>query len=468
MENYLETAKKRLAGEIMDSAREQLTFDLSFLTSALFPMGFVWDESVASFGSDGSRIYCNSDYVLFSFKRDRNECARTLLHIVLHFIFSHPFGYEELNKDCWDTAADLAAENVILELNLKDVSLKTDSSLLSLLKKLKLSVNSLTAENIYKFLLEHEDESEFYKSKSELFTRDDHKIWLKNKLDLNFEKAENLKMSEGQGGTMGCHDADEGDENEEGEEQDEALVGQSESQWNKITQQVKADLEVYSKRQGDNFGSLLLNLKAVLREKHDYTEFLKRFAVLGEEMHINDDEFDYIYYTYGLSLYKNIPLVEPLEYREEKRIREFVIAIDTSGSCRGKTVENFLKRTYSVLKNTESYFERVNIHIIQCDKVVQRDEKITSREEFERYMDNIVLSGFGGTDFRPVFEYTDGLIAKRELNNLRGLIYFTDGFGTFPVEAPKYETAFVFVDENYTIPQVPAWALKIVLREDEI
>ena len=71
------------------------------------------------------------------------------------------------------------------------------------------------------------------------------------------------------------------------------------------------------------------NLKEALREKYDYGAFLKRFAVLGEEMHINDEEFDYVYYTYGLQLYGNLPLVEPLEYRENKRIREFVIAIDT-------------------------------------------------------------------------------------------------------------------------------------------
>ena len=33
--------------------------------------------------------------------------------------------------------------------------------------------------------------------------------------------------------------------------------------------------------------------------------------------------------------YGNLPLIEPLEYRETKKVREFVIAIDTSASCRG-------------------------------------------------------------------------------------------------------------------------------------
>jgi predicted metal-dependent peptidase len=266
---------------------------------------------------------------------------------------------------------------------------------------------------------------------------------------------------------VGCHEADSGEEGEQ-EEIEEALVGQRQSEWQDVSQHAKTDLETFSKEQGFGAGSLLLNLKETLRDKYDYSAFLKKFAVLGEEMHINDDEFDYIYYTYGLKLYDNMPLIEPLEYRENKRIREFVIAIDTSGSCQGTTVERFLRRTYSILKSTESYFERVNIHIIQCDEKIQRDVKITSEDEFERYMEDVELSGFGGTDFRPVFEYVDGLIRRHEFQDLKGLIYFTDGQGTFPERMPDYETAFVFLEEGFTIPEVPTWAIRLVLQEEDI
>ena len=103
------------------------------------------------------------------------------------------------------------------------------------------------------------------------------------------------------------------------------------------------------------------NLAAVNREKYDYTNFLKKFAVMGEVMKINDDEFDYVFYTYGLQLYKNLPLIEPLEYKEEKRIREFVIAIDTSGSVVGELVQKFVQKTYNILMSTESFFSKINI-----------------------------------------------------------------------------------------------------------
>ncbi len=40
-----------------------------------------------------------------------------------------------------------------------------------------------------------------------------------------------------------------------------------------------------------------------------------------------------MFYTYGLSpLYGDMPLIEPLEYRDEKRIRDFCDATDTSSS----------------------------------------------------------------------------------------------------------------------------------------
>ncbi|MEI3339445.1 MAG: VWA-like domain-containing protein [Eubacterium sp.] len=315
--------------------------------------------------------------------------------------------------------------------------------------------------------MDHPDQAEEYLAQAELFERDDHIQWIPKKEVDAKERSSDTYTTDTKTGMIGCHEADSGEEGEQ-EQIEEALVGQRQSDWQDVSQHAKTDLETFSREQGFGAGSLLLNLKETLREKYDYSTFLKKFAVLGEEMHINDDEFDYIYYTYGLKLYENMPLVEPLEYRENKRIREFVIAIDTSGSCQGATVERFLRKTYSILKSSESYFARVNIHIIQCDSKIQRDVKVTTDEEFENYMQDVELSGFGGTDFRPVFEYVDGLIRRHEFHNLKGLIYFTDGKGTFPERMPDYQTAFVFIEEGFSIPEVPSWAIRLVLREDEV
>ena len=185
-------------------------------------------------------------------------------------------------------------------------------------------------------------------------------------------------------------------------------------------------------------------------------------------MQINDNEFDYIFYTYGLKLYENLPLIEPLEYKEVKRIRDFVIAIDTSGSVSGELVQSFIQKTYNILRSTESFFHRINLHIIQCDADIQEDVRITSQEEFDAYLETMEFHGFGGTDFRPVFARVDELLRNKELTNLKGLLYFTDGEGTFPAKKPDYDTAFVFVDDEYKEHNVPPWAIKLVLEKADI
>ena len=204
------------------------------------------------------------------------------------------------------------------------------------------------------------------------------------------------------------------------------------------------------------------------REKYDYSKFLQQFAVMNEAMKINDEEFDYIYYTYGLELYENLPLIEPLEYQEIRQIREFVIAIDTSGSVSGEIVQRFIEKTYNILRSEESFASKVNIHIIQCDAEIQEDIKITSTEEFEEYLRTMQLHGFGGTDFRPVFSYVNELIRKKEFTNLRGLIYFTDGKGVFPDRPPEYNTAFIFLNDGFNEPRVPVWATKLILTSEEL
>lgn len=186
-------------------------------------------------------------------------------------------------------------------------------------------------------------------------------------------------------------------------------------------------------------------------------------------MQINDDEFDYVYYTYGLNLYGNLPLVEPLEYKDVNKIKEFVVVLDTSASCRGKVVQAFLNKTYNILKSSENFFRKVNIHIIQCDSQVRRDTKITNDEEFEAFMKEGQLEGFGSTDFRPAFAYVNNAIENGVFENLKGLIYFTDGYGVFPEKKPpyNYDTAFVFFEDDYDKPQIPPWAMKLVLPAED-
>lgn len=467
MREEMQDTAKELAEKIMVFARDQVMLSMRFLNRALFRMPVTESDQISAWAVDGERVYYNMEYVLAAFKKEKNSCTRAYLHMILHCIFSHPFQYEKMERDCWDLATDLAVEHTIMGLHLPDTSVDADFANKKKMEKLQEKIPIFTAEKIYRYMLDHPQEAQEWLEQAENFEWDDHRKWIPVKEVDALDRKGDAYTKDTKTGMTGCHEADSGEEGEN-EEVDEALVGQRSSEWQDISQHAKTDLETFSREQGFGAGDLLLNLKESLRDRYDYGEFLRKFAVMGEEMHINDDEFDYIYYTYGLELYENMPLIEPLEYRENKRIREFVIAIDTSGSCQGKTVERFLRKTYSILKSTESYFARVNIHIIQCDSKIQRDVKITSNEEFEAYMEDVELSGFGGTDFRPVFEYVDGLIRRHEFQDLKGMIYFTDGKGTFPERMPDYQTAFVFIEEGFSIPEVPSWAIRLVLQEDDV
>ncbi len=315
------------------------------------------------------------------------------------------------------------------------------------LQELKKEYGRLTAERLYKAFERNDLYEDEYLRLRNLFLVDDHTIWYKEK-----PQTETLQA---------------------GKKQSVQHLGDVYTDWQSISERVLVDLQTASQEWGERSASLMQNVAEVNRETYDYSDFLRKFTVLGEEIQVNDDEFDYVFYTYGLQLYKNMPLIEPLEYKEVKKVRDFVVAIDTSGSVQGELVQKFVNKTYNILTQQNSFFSKINVHMIQCDAKVQEDYKITSQAEFEEYMQKMELHGFGGTDFRPVFAYVDELIRQGAFTNLKGLIYFTDGYGTFPENKPNYETAFVFVDEmdndfELEPPPLPVWAIKLVLRPDEI
>ena len=238
--------------------------------------------------------------------------------------------------------------------------------------------------------------------------------------------------------------------------------------WGEINDGIETDLETFSQEAGERNGDFLEQIRTENRSRYDYKEFLRKFAVFHEELAVDDDSFDYNFYTYGLRLYGNMPLIEPLESKEVKKVEEFVIVIDTSMSCSGEFVRKFLEETYGVLSESESFFTKINVHIIQCDEKVHTDKKIISREEMKDYMEHLELYGDGGTDFRPAFEWVDQLLKQKEFHNLKGLIYFTDGFGIYPQKMPPYKTAFVFMQDNYRDVDVPVWAMKLILDEEDL
>ena len=447
--------RSRLARDVLRLSRNQILVNLRFLDAALSRLTPVESEAVP-FATDGQYLAYDPRHVLLSYKADRAAPVRDYLHAVLHCVYRHMFVHSLVDQAAWDLACDIAVEHSITQLGLRAAEAAREARQGVVYQQLQKDVGLLTAEKVYRYLLDHPLHPIRLIQWQELFRGDDHAPWY-----MTDEEKAAIGMG---GGAFG-----DGEGEGEGDDGSVAMaVYGSEADWREISERIEIDMASFSKGQGKDPGSLLQNLREVNRERYDYAAFLKKFAVRGEAMKINDDEFDYIFYTYGLQLYENMPLIEPLEYKEVKRIREFVIAIDTSGSVAGETVQRFVQKTYNILKSTESFFSRINLHIIQCDAAVQEDAKITSQEEFDEYLKTMQLRGLGGTNFRPVFAYVDKLIEQHEFQNLKGLIYFTDGWGTFPTQMPPYSTAFVFLQEEYNNLAVPPWAIKLILKNEEI
>ncbi len=436
-----------LAEEVLEIARSRLLVNLRYMDVALTFHGRKLYSG--SFTTDGRILYYDPVFVLRTYRDSKENLTRLYLHTVFHCVFCHPFVGAEVDRRLWDLACDIAAEAVINELDLPCTRSDEDARRRDMLKRIRRETGFLTAEKIYSSLRKGElsaaDGDGQLKQMEKLFAADDHSAWYDTETQPPAAQ------------TVLSGDAVP--------ETDDLSLRED---WEKIAEQIEMEIETFAKVRGKFASSLVQNLRAVNRERYDYSEFLRKFSAMNETVRVSDDEFDYIYYNYGLQHYHKMPLIEPLEYREDRRIRDFVIAIDTSGSVAGEEVQSFLQKTYNILKNRESFHNKINVHIVQCDAHIQSDEVITSPEDFDRYLETMEIRGLGGTDFRPVFDYVDGLLKEGAFSDLKGLIYFTDGLGIYPASKPAYRTAFVFVESGYNVPEVPVWAMKVILRPEEL
>ncbi len=431
MAQQREEMAKELAANIMTLARNTLMVHLRFMDRAISHLTLTCDGEIP-FATDGRALYYEPWTVLQRYQAEPNAVNRDMMHALLHCVFRHWFVGQDIDRARWDAACDAAVECAISDLHSPVLQSQREVNQLMTLEMLRREVGTMTAERIYRWLGEQDyDEDDLYRLRREL-KADEHGLWYG------------------------------GPEPEAERQQD---VDDLEQMWQDVSRRMQTELETMRQEAA---GVLVQNLRSLNRAKHDYTAFLRRFGVRGEVVRLSDEEFDNNYYTYGLSLYGNVPLIEPLEYREQKRIRDFVIAIDTSGSVKGDVVQSFIQHTHDILSKQENFFTKVNMHIIQCDDQIREDVHITGREEFQAYIKTMQIKGLGQTDFRPVFARVEELIRRRELTDLRGLLYFTDGLGTFPEKKPPYDTAFIIHTDDYHEVQVPPWAMHMVLTEDEI
>ena len=475
---------------VLDAARNELLFAHRYLERALFRLRPEPDDAVP-FGTDGRKLRFSPQKLLHAYASVPSSVTRACLHSVLHCLYLHPYYAVGKDRLIWNLAADLSAADIAVSLNSPIAEDKEEEQeKRRILAELSLAVPLMSAQNLYAYLRGGNGVGSYSLGElSRLFMVDSHQLWrgggdARDNRNASGHSGGEADRAAGtpfpSPGNASGHSEGEADADSSGaapDRQPERPAGTEKELWQDwkdaaeafsvALSDAAARQEKYGSRAGQNPNHILKTLENLTRKNYDYRWFLRRFAHPEEQMRLNPDEFDIIFYTYGLELYGNLPLIEPLEYREAWVVRNFVIAIDTSASCDGILVRRFLERTVSILSETAGFSEKINIHLLQCDSVIQEDLHITDLAQLENLVSRFTLRGFGGTDFRPVFAYVEELRRQKKIPLPDGLVYFTDGLGEFPLKAPPYRTAFVFVERDDNV-RVPPWAMRVYLDADTL
>ena len=409
---------------------------MRYLDVALSSLAWEITTDIPRIGTDGLKIAYEPHYLADLYRENPMLVNRVYLHMVFHCIFRHLFRPCPEDRELWNLSCDMAVEALIDGMHHRSIRMGVHPFRRAVYDELRKTLKVLTAEGIYRELKKADYRPEQRARMVQEFCIDDHTYW-------------------------------PAPPEEEGPKPPSPLMAKLKKHWKDVSDRMQTELSI-GREAGTEDGDLSDELAVENRERYDYRTFLKKFAVLKEEMQIDPDSFDYVFYSYGLRMYGNMPLIEPQEWKETYKIEEFVIVIDTSMSCSGDLVRKFLEETYHILAETESFFRKVHIRILQCDDAVRADQLITTGEELKQYMDHLQLYGDGGTDFRPAFTYVQQLIDQGEFKNLKGLLYFTDGKGTFPRKRPPYDAAFILFREDYKEVSVPPWAIRLMLDEEDL
>lgn len=414
-----------MSAKILDYIKSEIYLDFPFLGIALGILPPCPKEELDTFATDGENLYYSREQLLRVFEKNTRFLERAYLHSVLHCLFSHLWIAGERERGIWGIACDIVVEHVIDGMN-KPSKRRALSFVRQQTYQELQKLSGFSAAAVYEWVRQCDrtrQERLFYE-----FYTDDHRFWPK-------EEQANAQMP-----------------------------GMAQQKWSRAARQTSMNQKLHGREEQE--GERLLAEQVSSEKNHrNYRDFLKKFSVMREELHIDPDEFDLNYYTYGLNLYGNMPLLEPLESREARKIQEFVIVVDTSYSTSGELIQKFLEETFTILTEADSFFKKSRIRVLQCDERVLMDEVVKSPEEIERLMGRFTVVGGGGTDFRPAFSYVNELIEKGELRKVSGLLYFTDGKGIYPKKRPEYKSAFLFLD-NYDETKVPAWAICLRLTPE--
>jgi predicted metal-dependent peptidase len=138
-----------------------------------------------------------------------------------------------------------------------------------------------------------------------------------------------------------------------------------------------------------------------------------------------------------------------------KESLEIGVAVDTSGSMSPDDLKLCVSEVLGIIKA----YDNVKLTVLSCDAEVHTVAEVTCEEDVA----SLKLEGGGGTDFRPVFEWIGDNKPAMKL-----LVFFTDGYGEFPKDAPSTKVLWCVSKGGLPIEKIPfGESVELDVREQE-
>ena len=391
------------------AARTRLILEKPFLGSLVMhlPLKAADAQWCKTTATDARHFYFNPAYVA---RLTLEQTQFVLAHEAMHCALSHFARRNHRQKHRWDVACDYAV-NMILD---EERMAPPDNALMSA------SYRGLTAEEIYPLL--HEDPPEE--------TQDTH-LFDNNPPEGGEGEPEEQERQDGQGQEQdGDSEPNDGEGNSESSQTDQGEARQaSESPQppppadpDKLDEQWKSRLAAAAqaaRQAGKLSQSLMRFVDDLLAPQLPWRALLARYMMNAAR----DD------YSFQRTSRREGEARMPRLYSQGVRV---AVALDTSGSVTREELQAFLSEIDALKAQV-----RADVILHACDDKL--DPAGPWKYALWEAMDlPDQISGGGGTDFRPVFDWL-----QREQSNPDLLVYFTDAEGRFPEREPAFPVVWL-------------------------
>ncbi|AKF24680.1 hypothetical protein YH65_04220 [Sulfurovum lithotrophicum] len=376
----------------LKKAKAKLMLEHPYIGSVATALKIEDTQEVLTFTSDGKQLRYNHEYFE---KTALEEIEFALANGAMHAVLKHSERVNERVGRIWQAAIDLVVNSMLVKNGFE----------LPPYVYYDERFEGMYAEEIYDVL------------KDEMITndtRDEAEAMAEDEL------SEDAKEQQGKGENSGNDSTpDTSPQQASLQENEAAEMEMDEAELQELFEQIFQK----HKRQGNLPKDLKFVVPEYFSHKVDWREMLYRYIA-----------------SYAKSSYSFVPPNMKYLYRGiylpslSSDLLRIIIAVDTSGSVDEVLLGIFLGEVNSVMQSYPNY----EIDLITADAKIQSHKVILPGEPL-----TYEVSGGGGTDFRPVFEYIDNYIDYPTL-----LLYFTDGMGTFPQIPPGYDVLWVIPEEK--------------------